>query len=107
MAVYVDDMRAPFGRMVMCHMIADTRAELDQMADRIGVARKWRQKSGTYGEHYDICQSKRALAVQLGATEITLRECAEKCWERRGPKGKRTYFGGTDPLLDVAMEGLR
>lgn len=93
MTVYVDDMQASFGRMVMCHMIADTRAELDAMADRIGVARKWRQKSGKRGEHYDISQSKRALAVKHGAAEITWRECAEKCWERRGLEGMRAYFG--------------
>jgi len=38
--VYVDDMRAPFGRLVMCHMIADTDGELLEMADRIGVQRR-------------------------------------------------------------------
>jgi hypothetical protein len=27
--------------MVMCHMLADTSAELHEMADRIGIARKW------------------------------------------------------------------
>ena len=43
MAVYVDDMRANFGRMKMCHMIADTIDELHTMADRIGVARRWFQ----------------------------------------------------------------
>ena len=58
MTVYVDDMRAPFGRLVMCHMIADTPAELHAMADRIGVARKWFQNKGS-GPHYDIALSKR------------------------------------------------
>lgn len=43
MTVYVDDMRAPFGRMKMCHMVADSDAELHAMAARIGVARRWHQ----------------------------------------------------------------
>ena len=77
MSVYVDDMRAPFGNMVMCHMWADTRAELFAMADRIGVQRKWFQRPAGTGlagmnaswEHFDIAQSKRALAVRYGAIE--------------------------------------
>jgi len=83
MSIYVDDMHAPFGGMVMCHMIADSRAEIDCMADRIGVARRWIQKPGTAREHYDICMSKRRLAVQLGAIQLTTRELAEKIRERR------------------------
>lgn len=74
MAVYVDDMRAPFGRMKMCHMIADSTDELLAMADRIGVARKWIQNPGTPREHFDIAMSKRALAVQAGAVEVDRRE---------------------------------
>lgn len=70
MTVYVDDMRAQFGRMVMCHMLADTDEELHAMATKIGVARRWHQKPGTPHSHYDICLSKRALAVGFGATEI-------------------------------------
>ncbi|MEF2553222.1 DUF4031 domain-containing protein [Aurantimonas sp. A2-1-M11] len=77
MTVYVDDMRARFGRMVMCHMFADTTAELQAMADRIGVSRRWRQHAGTYREHYDIALSKRALAIKAGAKEITRSEVAE------------------------------
>lgn len=71
MSVYVDDMNAAFGRMVMCHMFADTREELDAMADKIGVSRQWIQAEGTHREHYDIALSKRALAVQHGAKEIS------------------------------------
>ena len=66
MSVYVDNMRAKYGRMVMCHMIADTADELHAMAQRIGVARKWYQ-----GDHYDVCLAMRALAVQYGAVELT------------------------------------
>lgn len=77
MTVYVDDMRASFGRMVMCHMVADTLDELHAMADRIGVARRWYQgPPKTRRPHYDIALTKRALAVQAGAKEITWREAA-------------------------------
>ena len=69
MPVYVDNMRAPYGRLIMCHMLGDTDDELHAMADLIGVARKWHQ-----GDHYDICLSKRAKAVTAGAVEITMRQ---------------------------------
>ena len=75
--VYVDDMKARFGRMTMCHMIADSHGELNRMADRIGVSRKWIQKAGTRYEHYDIALSKRKLAVRYGAIEITQRKLVE------------------------------
>ena len=74
MAVYVDDMRAQFGRMIMCHMVADSSDELHKMATRIGVARRWCQYPDTWKEHYDICLSKRRLAVAAGALEVTLTE---------------------------------
>jgi hypothetical protein len=74
---YVDDMQAPFGRMVMCHLCADTTEELIAMADKIGVARRWIQKRETYKEHFDICLSKRKLAVAEGAKEITWGETLE------------------------------
>ena len=47
MTVYVDDVRHDFGRMVMCHMWADTLDELLAMADHIGVARRcFERRSG-------------------------------------------------------------
>jgi hypothetical protein len=69
MTVYVDDMRKPYGRMVMCHMGADTLEELHEMADKIGVERRHFQ-----GDHYDICRAKRGWAVRAGAVQITQRE---------------------------------
>lgn len=78
MSVYVDDMRARVGRMIMCHMIADSEAELHGMADRIGVARRWYQ-----GDHYDICLASRAKAIAAGAIEITRREAVRILRRRR------------------------
>lgn len=83
MTIYVDDMRAGYGRMFMCHMIADTDEELHAMAKRIGVARRWHQKPGTPQSHYDVCLAKRALAVKAGAVEITQRELVLKVREKR------------------------
>lgn len=82
MGVYVDDMRARYGRMIMCHMIADTDDELHAMAARIGIARKWFQDTMS-GPHYDIALSKRARAVSFGAHEITIRQAALMCANRR------------------------
>lgn len=50
LSVYVDDMEAPFGRMIMCHMGADTTEELLEMVDAIGVARRGIQNEGTVQE---------------------------------------------------------
>lgn len=83
MTVYVDDMRAPYGRMVMCHMIADTDDELHAMAAAIGVARRWHQKPGTARSHYDIALSKREAAVMRGAVEITWRQAGAMTARRR------------------------
>ena len=75
MAVYVDNARISYGRMRMSHMLADTVSELHAMADRIGIQRRWFQ-SGSSVPHYDICLSKRRLALQCGAVEVDRRELA-------------------------------
>lgn len=75
MTVYVDDMRARLGRLVLCHMLGDSVEELHAMADRIGVSRRWYQPPTlTVTGHYDIALSKRALAIAAGAIEISRRQ---------------------------------
>ena len=88
MAVYVDNMRAGLkvaGRnYVMCHMLADSDDELHEMADRIGVNRRhWQAPPKVSTSHYDITQSKRALAVKAGAIEVTVQEMAAMAASRR------------------------
>ena len=71
MGVYIDTMKAKYGRMVMCHMTADTLEELHAMADKIGVKRRWFQCPPKASRpHYVICQSKKAKALAAGAIEV-------------------------------------
>lgn len=71
MSVYVDDAENGFGRMKMCHMLADTLGELLVMADAIGVARRWYQGFDKAScPHFDIAKGKRLLAIQAGAQRV-------------------------------------
>lgn len=83
MAVYVDDMKQPFRRMKMCHMIADSRDELLQMARDIGMDAKWLQFPGSHKEHFDINQTMKKRALQLGAIALTRKELAAIVFQRR------------------------
>lgn len=77
MPVYVDDMKANFKGYVMCHMLADATEELLAMADKLGAARQYIQNQGSPKEHFDIPFELRALAIQLGAIEISQRQAVE------------------------------
>lgn len=76
MSCYVDDVRHQFGRMVMCHLWADTLDELLRMVDDIGVQRKWIQGHPelSFGKHkkaswvhFDISLTKKSEAIHRGA----------------------------------------
>ena len=113
MTVYVDDMKAEFQsrhapgrRYVMSHRIADTDDELHAMADKIGVARKWFQR-----DHYDITQSKKALAIKHGcSSNHTARACLYgQQSARRLPDGdtgnRRSHCPGASREMFRAVNG--
>ncbi len=91
MSVYIDNFSETgagnFGRMKMCHMIADTQKEPLEMCDKIGVKRKWIQDYGKPREHFDICLSKKKLAIKFGAKEINFRELAKITSTRKTNNG--------------------
>ena len=82
MPVYVDSGKYPYRNMLMCHMFADTLKELHEMADKIGINRKWFQDKKIL-PHYDICQSKKKLAIQNGAEAVCMKTTAKymEIWE--------------------------
>jgi hypothetical protein len=66
MAVYVDQTwrhgRTPnMPYPESCHMMADTKAELLEFAQRLGLRTRWLHK-----DHFDIVPSKRVLAMSGG-----------------------------------------
>ena len=76
--VYVDNSKSKYRNMIMSHMIADSIEELHEMADKIGVSRKYFQDKPSK-PHYDICQIKRSIAIKyFGAIEITKQELVNK-----------------------------
>jgi len=83
MSVYVDSGAIKYRRMKMCHMLADSLEELHAMANKIGIKRKWYQSHST--PHYDICQAKRALALQHGAIEASREKVVEliRYWRKQ------------------------
>jgi hypothetical protein len=80
MTVYVDNMRrradVPNGARVVrgrwSHMVADTHEELVEMADKLGLKQTWIQCEGTWKEHFDVTETKRAAAFKLGAVELII-----------------------------------
>ena len=76
--VYIDNFyetgAGNYGRMKMSHMVADTKEELLEMADKIGVQRKWIQDENTYREHFDVCMAMRKKAIAFGAKPVSWME---------------------------------
>lgn len=92
MAVYVDDVRHRYGRMVMCHLWADTLDELLAMVDAIGVQRKWLQQPPKASwVHFDISLAKKAEAIKRGAV-LT---------DRFGPAEHTARISGNQKMLDM------
>jgi hypothetical protein len=79
--VYVDSMRMParVGRIQAnwSHLTADTTEELHDFAEKLRLRASWIQNPGhIWKEHFDVTDSKRALAIEFGAREITMREAS-------------------------------
>jgi hypothetical protein len=96
MTVYVDDMmmQAKVGRVRAnarwSHLMADTPEELHEFAQRLGLRREWAQHEDDLPMlHYDVTMTKRKLAIELGAVEITWREAGRRVVALRKAHGSK------------------
>ncbi len=94
MTVYVDDMRMSKRvgslRARWSHLLADDREELHRFAAALGLDRRWFQarckaepEERCPHWHYDVTDSKRAKAIELGAEQITWMEAGALVRARR------------------------
>jgi hypothetical protein len=68
--VLVDECRWPFRGRLWCHCVSDVElVELHRFARRLGVPRR-----GFQGDHYDLPEGVREVAVVLGAQPVGSRE---------------------------------
>lgn len=95
MTVYVDQLMGclptkkwPYKKA--SHLTADSEEELHTFATKLGLQRAWFQNKhrNPVMWHYDISESKRRLAVQLGAKELTWREAAKRINDKLSNHGQ-------------------
>lgn len=79
-----------------CHLIADTEAELHELASAVGMKRSWFQGEAS-SPHYDLTERRRAAAVLLGAVELDrlsfvckIRELRAKRWATENSNADET-----------------
>ena len=101
MAVYVNKLKARFGGLTLCHLLADSVAELHGMARSLGIEPRWFQPFPY--PHYDISVSKRDRAVELGAIAIDrhrLEQLAAR-WVPKTPEPAKAPVGKKEGVMPV------
>ena len=89
LTVYLDDWRqaATIGTRVdrWSHLLADNEEELHDLAARLGIPARGfqRHRRSSALNHYDLPESHRQAAIDLGAVPITWREMARLTREWR------------------------
>ena len=93
MTVYVDDIKGYGGDLInpeaqkygkhWCHMWTDGDIEeLHKFAKEIGLKKAWFQNKKRF-PHYDLVTSKRKLAIENGATYISLYDWYKQQQDRK------------------------
>lgn len=70
MAILIDTAIWPWRDWLWCHMVSDTSvAELKEFALELGIPER-----GFQGDHFDIPEHMREIAISAGAIEVSSRE---------------------------------
>ena len=85
--------KGPRGWKLWCHMATDDLSaqgfqELHKMAERLGLPRRAFQGHPRH-PHYDLSPDRRALAVELGAEQVSSKELVRRCSLRENPQESR------------------
>ena len=106
MSCYVDTVRsyptAGLRFTEFCHLLADERAELHEMADRLGMPRRFFQDH-PWRWHYDLPSHLRPDAVRFGAIEIELRAVGRLLRDRRAAATAAAADNAVDTAVDTAV----
>ena len=77
MTCYVDGVHSYPGAGLrytdFCHLLADTRDELHEMADRLGIPRRFFQDH-PWRWHHDLPAHLRPQAIEYGAVEVSMHD---------------------------------
>lgn len=114
MACYVDNPELTFGRMKMCHLVADSIGELHEMADKLGMKRSWYQcPPKASAPHYDLSKGKREVAIKLGAEISDSLTISVKSkwllveWIKENNPDRYEFFRHKAEEWEARMESLR
>ena len=70
MAILIDQAQWPWRDWLWCHMISDTSvSELKEFAQKMGIPER-----GFQGDHFDLPEHMRSVAIEHGAREVSSRE---------------------------------
>lgn len=78
-AVYIGTLEFEYKGMLMSHMGSPNLEALHRIAVKLGI-RKWFHDDDKHlHPHYDVCKSKKQLAIKLGVIEIDDKELINRC----------------------------
>lgn len=77
MAILIDTAIWPWRDWLWCHMVSDTSVtELKEFALELGIPER-----GFQGDHFDIPEHMREIAISAGAIEVSSREILRALYE--------------------------